>query len=736
MSKTKKKIAVLGGGISSLTAVYQLSQSDEYEIDVYQIGWRLGGKGASGRNREKGDRIEEHGLHVWMGFYDNSFSIMREVYKELDRAKDAPLSQLLGGNESKVDYSNPMGAFTPMNQLRLLGKDPQGKHLPWDIDFPTNSLEPGVAGPIMTTWGYIETTIKWVIDGYKGHPSQAVESISIFHADGSGRLAERFKKLLAPTKRIIDLLTQHNITAIENHNASEHAAFHLIMQLFEKLQNIDKALFKHIEDDFAELLYWALERYFNHRWDRIKDTVKTDTDERRNWIMDYFRMSYVAGLLKDKVYSRGFEWLNAYDVRDWFEGIQMVADPYANQLAFDSAYMQTFYDLAFHYKDGNPNDPRMAAGVTLKGFARMILGYKGSILYFMNAGMGDAIFAPIYQLLKRRGVRFHFFNKVTNIGLSADKKAVETINISRQVNLNGGEYQPLILVKDLPCWPSKPLYEQIVEGEELRQANVNLEHANNHWTDTGGNFTLDATKGDFDHVILGITLAALPPITKELTAVSEPWQAMLTNIGTVQTQAMQLWFNKSEEELIDVEPTPPPHVTGAYVEPFSSLTNFTHLLNRENWPADGPKYLAYDCGVLPEKTGETQQEANERVHKNIADFLSNHAQPLWPKATDPCNSHGLDWNVLYASKEAQGEARLAEQYLRANIDPTERYVLTLPGTVKYRIKADGTGFDRLIITGTWTDSGVNLACIEAGVVSGMMAARVLTGVPTYIPGEA
>jgi uncharacterized protein with NAD-binding domain and iron-sulfur cluster len=67
----KEKITILGGGLASLTAAYYLTNSpdwqNKYEITLYQMGWRLGGKGASGRNPEYGQRIEEHGLHVWFG---------------------------------------------------------------------------------------------------------------------------------------------------------------------------------------------------------------------------------------------------------------------------------------------------------------------------------------------------------------------------------------------------------------------------------------------------------------------------------------------------------------------------------------------------------------------------------------------------------------------------------------------------------------------------------------------
>ena len=61
----KTKVAVLGGGVSAMTAAFELTDTqelrDKYDVTVYQMGWRLGGKGASGRNAEYGERIEEHG---------------------------------------------------------------------------------------------------------------------------------------------------------------------------------------------------------------------------------------------------------------------------------------------------------------------------------------------------------------------------------------------------------------------------------------------------------------------------------------------------------------------------------------------------------------------------------------------------------------------------------------------------------------------------------------------------
>ena len=80
----KRKVVIIGGGMAALAAAFDLTRTealrDQFDVTIYQMGWRLGGKAASGRDCE--GRVVEHGLHVWFGCYENAFGLVREAYDE------------------------------------------------------------------------------------------------------------------------------------------------------------------------------------------------------------------------------------------------------------------------------------------------------------------------------------------------------------------------------------------------------------------------------------------------------------------------------------------------------------------------------------------------------------------------------------------------------------------------------------------------------------------------------
>ena len=121
------RVAIVGGGCAAVSAAYELTRPEHggrYEVTVYQVGWRLGGKGASGRGVH--GRIEEHGLHVWMGWYENAFRLLRECYRELDR-----------------DF---LEAFIPAATIGVTERDARGEWELWLRSFPPMEGLPGDAG--------------------------------------------------------------------------------------------------------------------------------------------------------------------------------------------------------------------------------------------------------------------------------------------------------------------------------------------------------------------------------------------------------------------------------------------------------------------------------------------------------------------------------------------------------------------------------------------------------------
>jgi uncharacterized protein with NAD-binding domain and iron-sulfur cluster len=70
MTKTKSRGARRRA--DGIAAAFHLTSTpdllERFDVTVYTPGWRLGGKCASGRGEGPAERIEEHGLHVWLGF--------------------------------------------------------------------------------------------------------------------------------------------------------------------------------------------------------------------------------------------------------------------------------------------------------------------------------------------------------------------------------------------------------------------------------------------------------------------------------------------------------------------------------------------------------------------------------------------------------------------------------------------------------------------------------------------
>jgi hypothetical protein len=66
-----------------------------------------------------------------------------------------------------------------------------------------------------------------------------------------------------------------------------------------------------------------------------------------------------------------------------------------------------------------------------------------------------------------------------------------------------------------------------------------------------------------------------------------------------------------------------------------------------------------------------------------------------------------------------------------NIDPSDRYVQSVSGSDRYRLRPDESGYENLALASDGTDYGMNAGCIEAAVMSGFQAANALLGRGRY-----
>jgi uncharacterized protein with NAD-binding domain and iron-sulfur cluster len=369
---------------------------------------------------------------------------------------------------------------------------------------------------------------------------------------------------------------------------------------------------------------------------------------------------------------------------------------------------------------------------------RTFFGYRGAFMWRMRAGMGDVVFAPLYEALRRRGVRFKFFHRLTNVGLSpagdpsGDHVASLTFDVQAEIK-RGRPYAPLVEVAGRPCWPSRPDYAQLKGGARLAADGQDFE---SHWDRRrAGETTLEVTR-NFDFVLLGVGIGAVPYVCSEILERDERWRRMTEEVKTIASQAFQVWLT---EDLESLGWQGPAYITGAFTKPFDTWCDMAHVVPEEAW-AERPKTSVYFCAALkdpaqPPADDDKDYPARraEEVRRSAEAFLMGPIREVWPNAF---NADGaFRWNILAGdpcdlkNSASAGPERFASQYWRANVNPSDRYVIHTPGSFRYRISPLDMTYDNLTIAGDWTDSGFHSGCVEGAVMSGLLAANALSGSP-------
>ena len=340
---------------------------------MYQRGWRLGGKGASSRGPN--GRIEEHGLHLWLGYYENAFRLLRECYVELDRPRDRSRGADPDLAEAMLPARDGRARGSPRATAGTTGS---GSSRPNDL-LPG---EPDATGRELSVADVLRRALQLITDFLESLPDDGV---------GSGRVVlSGSPDAPAGATALVGGFRVSVLAAILEATALLRGA---------------------LDRSSVASSVVALDRAIAATNDALRSLVEEDADLRRTWHLVAVMTAVARGMLADGIVTgeRGFRDLNDEDFLDWITRHGAPPD------VADFAFIRGLYDLVFAEAGAARSRRGVSAGVAVFLTTKMFFEYRGAIFWKMAAGMGDIVFAPLYEALRRRGVRFEFFHRVDRL---------------------------------------------------------------------------------------------------------------------------------------------------------------------------------------------------------------------------------------------------------------------------------------------------------------------------------
>jgi uncharacterized protein with NAD-binding domain and iron-sulfur cluster len=698
MGGDKRRIVIVGGGPAGLSAALSLTDprlhpdwADEYDVAVLQLGWRAGGKGATGRRGHvverdgqwvlDGDaRIEEHGIHLFGNMYTNALRTLDTCLGELDRSPgepDVPIADELAPSNyiQLADFVDRRWWLTsewlPHNDLS-----------PWgDQDYPD---------PV-TLIGEVLALVKVLVDEALGIDPDA-------HHTGLGAC-------LGAIANLVEHHAEHPKAPDSEHHADALA---------------------------------VLEEAVRHLRDRTEALVDSSAEGaarlRSVWCQVELYATVARGVLADDIFGKGIDTVDDEPFLDWCARHGM------SDTALASSAVQLPAQMCFQFPGGDTTQPPNFSAAGFLWFVLRQLLACGQATYWFRRGTGDTVIAPYFRVARQRGVEFRFFNKVTDVHYDRASGTIDRIEVDIQATtIDGSPYEPLVRLPDGTwAWPDAPIYGQLDQGAQLREQGIDLESWWSPWQPVART-TLEVGN-DFDEVILATPLPCLPYLAADLVEHAS-WGPAVDAMEGIATIAAQIWTNRTTQELGFASLPGTNRVCGGAAVPPLGYADLTDVLAAEHWGPDrdqAPTGLVYLCGPVPHSTPwppfsehDTPEVQDERAKATVLQWLRTAVSILPGAGTNPATPEAFDMGALWCPPEsdATGEARFDHQYWRANIDPNERYVPSPPGTAALRPKAWESGASNLALASDWIFTGMNIGSFEGAVMSGMLAAHALTGAP-------
>ncbi|MCB9676264.1 MAG: FAD-dependent oxidoreductase [Alphaproteobacteria bacterium] len=414
----RTRIAIVGGGLSGLTAAFELSRTPElrrrFEVTVYERSWRLGGKLASGRNAP-GQRNEEHGLHVWFGFYANTFGLADEVYRRWKAPPDCPFETPFDFLEAHhvAMFAERVDPASPHRVHRL--------HLPRSGGSPLGAdVLPGATQGLVAAVDLLRIAFRNALD-LLGRPSAGPRNPGPFwHPREPSRLLALLTRVLETTdagrRQRLGARLERRLALLQRGVQVVLARIDRSARVWQPLATLDLAV--------------AMVRGLIHP----DDGILLDGD-------------------LDRIGDR--------ELRAWLA--QRGAHPLS--LAH-SVVLAGQYDAFFQFADGDRDRPCYEASTATRIVLRGVFGYHGAVAWLLQTGMGEAFISPLYEVLVDQGVRFRFFHRLD--ALELDGGRVAGLRFTREARLRGGiaAYAPLSTVRGQRCWTAAPDPAQVERCEE------------------------------------------------------------------------------------------------------------------------------------------------------------------------------------------------------------------------------------------------------------------------------
>jgi uncharacterized protein with NAD-binding domain and iron-sulfur cluster len=713
----RQRVAILGGGPAALAAMMDLSKYPErFQLTLYQVGWRLGGKCASGRGFSSPLpgasgagwlRNQEHGLHMALGFYENFFDLLRQAYDNLARPEGCPL-------RTWTDALAPRKCFT----LEDRPWPGLGGWVDLPMGLPENSLIPGDrARHADASQGRPE-----LLDGILGFVESLLHMATRIPLRPLEAVGQKLD--LAVVRQVLEDLRQRGAAWV---NDPGRFVTSLQKELHDQLQPLHRAVGES-ERASIETAHWPF----------LSELAALEMG---------LRFVCGIGALLEK--GQGFAAIDDLEFSAWLD--QTLAFPMLPWTR-SSAVLRACYVLPFAYAAGDTQRPLLAAGPGARALLRILADYAGAVAYDFRAGMGECVIAPFYQTIKRRSpdARFEFFSRVRELRVSAGQ--ISEIHIGRQATTRGGaEYNPLFVVDGMDCFPAVPFYEQLEQGDalkngrELAPCGYDLESSWTAWTDVA---TETLRLGEhFDLVIVAMPPPTLAALTRDLIAASPEWASMLKHVTGVPTIAAQLWLNESLDELgwsDERSGGEGPPLILSYARPLQAGADMSEVVAREPWSSTepAPRSVLYLCDAMQAPPGEPAPETRDSAYIRESREVAQRQSAFWVRESIGHLLPGLidgagniRWDVFCSPLPARGQERLAAQYYRGNTSPSERYITTFPGTVEHRLKPAPGIFENLYLAGDWTRNNIEIGSLEGAILSGRMAARAILGGSYALYGE-